>query len=408
MESFSLSEILHNLKEEIHDFFPDPVWIHAEISECRENQSGHCYAELIEKDSRDRITAKIRANIWAMVYGALKPYFESVTGQPLQAGMKVLVQATFEFHEVYGLSLSITDIDPSYTLGDIALKRDKIIRQLTEDGVLDMNKELQLALVPYRVAIISSPTAAGYGDFCNHLQHNRFGYKFRCTLFAAQMQGENTEKSVIAALDNIAEQVENFDVVVIIRGGGATSELSAFDNYNLAYYCTQFPLPILAGIGHQRDLSVVDYVAYKSMKTPTAVADFLIECCMNYEERLNDLRTRAVSAFKVHLDEHQRHLFMLSVRMGQAPQKIFLNCARHLNNTYMKLQMAAHKQVDMHKQSLRALQQRLSLASPDECLSRGYVRIFKNGEWVKNSPTLSKEDQVEIQFEDGTKKAVIK
>ncbi len=408
MESSSLSEILYNLKDEVYCAFPDSFWVRAEVSECRENQSGHCYLELIEKDENERIIAKSRASIWAQVYRLLKPYFEGETGLILQPGMKILVQANFEFHEVYGFSMNITDIEPSFTVGDIALKRDKIIKRLTEEGVVDMNKMLDVPIVPRRIAIVSSGTAAGYGDFMNQLNNNRFGYTFSCTLFTAKMQGEQTTESVIEALDNIASQIDDFDVVAIIRGGGATSELSAFDSYELAYYCTQFPLPILSGIGHQRDVSVIDAVANQSLKTPTAVADFLIDSVRDYEDTLSDLLLRAVRLVQEKIDRQEDLLLQYKMRLVQLPQKIMTLKMRQLDALWLTFQSSVRRSLDAKKQDLLLLQQRIAFCSPDECLSRGYVRVFGKNGWIKSVADLREGDEVKMQFADGEKSATIK
>ena len=263
-QALSLVELNQRIRMTLEQAFPDTYWVRAEMSDVRENgASGHCYLEFIEKDPRSgQLLAKVRGAIWAKTFRLLKPYFEMETGQRFVSGLKVLVRVTVDFHELYGLSLTVVDIDPAYTLGDMARKRLEIIRQLQEEGVFELNKELPLPLLPRRIALISSPTAAGYEDFMNQLTHNRAGYPFYVKLFPALMQGERTEESVIAALDRIYAHQELFDVVALLRGGGATSDLNSFDSYLLAANCAQFPLPILTGIGHERDDTVVDLVAH--------------------------------------------------------------------------------------------------------------------------------------------------
>lgn len=254
IQDISLHELNSMIRETLNDGFPERYWVSAEISEARENYSGHCYLEFAEKDSRSgQIIAKAKGIIWASTFLMLKPYFEEQTGEMFRAGIKVLVQVSIDFHELYGLTLTVHDIDPSYTLGDIARHRAEILRQLSDEGVIDINKELTWAFPPQRIAVISSRTAAGYGDFTNQLKNNTEGYVFYTVLFQAVMQGNQAESSIIAALEKIYEQADNFDGVVIIRGGGATSELSCFDSYLLALHIAQFPLPILTGIGHDRD-----------------------------------------------------------------------------------------------------------------------------------------------------------
>lgn len=266
------------VKESIKNSFNDQIWVIAEIGELNVNRTGHCYIDLVEKDPlSDQIVARARATIWSWQFRFIQPYFTTTTGQDLAAGMKVLVSVNVEYHEVYGLSLNIVDIDPAYTMGDMARKRKEIIDKLTNEGIIDMNKELALPDIPSRIAIISSGTAAGYQDFMNQLQNNNRGYTFYCRLFESTMQGNNSAQSIIQALEQIYNYEDLFDVVVIIRGGGSQMDLSCFDNYELAFHVTQFPIPVLTGIGHEKDESVTDMVANTKLKTPTAVAEFLIE-----------------------------------------------------------------------------------------------------------------------------------
>lgn len=286
-ETISLQELNLMVQFAIRRQLPDSYWITAELNEARVGSGGHCYIEFIEKNEKGNIpVAKARGNIWANNYRILSRKFEEQTGMTISAGLKVMVNVTVEFHELYGYSLNVIDIDPSYTLGDLFMKRQEIIRRLEEEGVIDMNRELDFPLVPQRVAVISSPTAAGYGDFRNQIENNPYNIKFDLTLFPAVMQGEQVEKSIIAALDAIYERADNFDVVVIIRGGGANSDLTGFDSYNLAFHCTQFPLPIVSGIGHERDRTVLDAVANVSVKTPTAAAQYLITAAHDFAEEI--------------------------------------------------------------------------------------------------------------------------
>ena len=247
----SLLELNSRIKSGIRQAFPDIVWVIAEISEVNINQSGHCYLELIEKNElTNQISARVKATIWAFTFRKLQPFFESMTGQHLSPGMKILVMAGVDFHEIYGLSLNIKDIDPTYTLGDTARKRQEIIDRLKAEGVYHLNKELELPLVPQRIAVISSSTAAGLGDFMNQLTNNRYGYGFTIALFHSIMQGEEAEESVVAAMEEIFSSIESFDVVVIIRGGGSQADLDCFNSYWMCYHITQFPIPVITGIGH--------------------------------------------------------------------------------------------------------------------------------------------------------------
>ena len=313
---FTLSELTGAVRDTLEATFPETYWVRAETSDVRVNAaSGHCYLEFIEKNPKtNQLVAKARGSIWAKVFRMLKPYFEMETGQTFTSGLKVLVKVTIEFHELYGFSLNVVDIDPTYTIGDMARKRQEIIRQLQADGVFTLNKELTFPDFPTRIAVITSPTAAGYEDFLNQLLHNQAGYPFYPKLFPALMQGEKTEESVIAALERIDACREYFDVVVIIRGGGATSDLNSFDSYLLAAHCAQFPLPIITGIGHERDDTIVDLVAHTRLKTPTAVAAFLIHCLDQQAATLNDLEERFTQEVRGWLKEESYTLQQIGSR----------------------------------------------------------------------------------------------
>ena len=303
-QPLSLFELNALVRKSVKLCLPDEYWVQAELSDVRTNYSGHCYLEFVQKDPRgNALVAKARGMIWSNIYGMLKPYFERETGQTFTSGIKVLVKVTVDFHELYGYSLTVVDIDPAYTLGDMARRRKEIIRCLEEEGVLTLNKELEMPLLPQRVAVISSATAAGYGDFCNQLLNNSDGLVFYPHLFAAVMQGDKVEASVIAALNAIYKEVDRWDVVVIIRGGGATSDLSGFDTYDLAANCAQFPLPIITGIGHERDDTVIDMVSHTRVKTPTAAAEFLIN---RMRETASDLE-RYISYFHQTIPERIAH-----------------------------------------------------------------------------------------------------
>ena len=279
MKPLSLYELNTLVRRAVERSLPEDYWLQAELSDVRTHSAGHCYVEFVQKDTRgNALLAKARGVIWANVYRLLRPYFERETGQTFAAGIKVLVQVKVEFHELYGYSLTITDIDPTYTVGDMARRRREILLRLEEEGVLTLNKELPMPVLPRRIAVISSPSAAGYGDFCSQLSANPYGFVYETKLFPAVMQGEQVESSVVAALNKINETFDCWDAVVIIRGGGAVSDLAGFDTYWLAYNCAQFPLPIITGIGHERDDTVLDLVAHTRVKTPTAAAEFLINC----------------------------------------------------------------------------------------------------------------------------------
>ena len=336
----SLSELQRQVKGSLEDLFSMPVWVKAEISEMTINRSGHCYLDLVETEvGTDTVIARCRATIWSYTFRMLKPYFETTTGQVFTEGLKVLLQAKVEYHEVYGFSLNIRDIDPVYTLGDMARQRREIILRLEEAGVLEMNKELELPLVPQRIAVISSPTAAGLQDFLNQLHNNPHQFVFYTKLFPAVMQGLEAPRSITAALEQIFQYEDMFDAVVIIRGGGAQIDLACFDHYDLAFNVAQFPLPVITGIGHDKDDTVIDMVAHTRMKTPTAVAEFLISGALQFSQQLGELERHFMDLVNDKLEENQNRLNdaadQLSLLVNQliAKQSNRLDIARiHLAN----------------------------------------------------------------------------
>ncbi len=306
-QKLTLSELNKQIAEVLAGAFPVGVWVIGEISELKENRNGHCYLELIEKQGNE-IVARSRATIWSYTFRMLKPYFETTTGQLFSQGIKILVQVSVEFHPSFGLSLNIRDIDPVYTVGDMALQRNEIINRLKAEGIFDMNRELDLPFVPQKIAVISSATAAGYQDFINQLQNNQQGYKFYTKLFPATMQGVETVPTIISALEKIYRYEDFFDAVVIIRGGGATADLSSFDNYDLAFHVTQFPLPVITGIGHEKDDTIIDLVAHTRLKTPTAVAEFLITGVDRFGIKLREIESRIIQYAREILTEKQNEL----------------------------------------------------------------------------------------------------
>lgn len=308
-EYLTLYKLNNIIKEIISDNVEYSYWIVAEISQLSSNYTGHAYLELVEKDTNsDKIIAKSRATIWASFYRMIKPYFESVTGYEIKAGIKVLINVSVEFHELYGFSLNVIDIDPVYTLGDIEKRKTEILRNLEESGVMLMNKEFEFPLVPQRIAIITSSTAAGYEDFLSQLKSNPYNYVFYTKLFPAIMQGNQAELSIINALEKIFEFENEFDLVVIIRGGGSKTDLSCFDSENLAFNICQFPIPVITGIGHDRDVSIADMVAHTTLKTPTAVAEFLISKLNDFEEILNNQKEMISELVEMKIDAEKRFL----------------------------------------------------------------------------------------------------
>ena len=381
---YSLNNLVHNA---IADALPMRYWVTGELSEVRETAVGHCYIELVQRDEETQeLVAKARGTVWARIYSLLRPYFLEQTGQPFAAGLKVLLQVSVGFHELYGYTLDVCDIEPAYTIGDIARHRQLIIKRLTDEGVIGLNKELDFPQLPQRIAVISSATAAGYGDFCDQLQNNRYGFVFYPRLFPTPMQGNGAEEGIIAALDTIAQEIDNWDVVVIIRGGGATSDLGCFDTYDLANNCAQFPLPIITGIGHLRDESVLDIVAHTSAKTPTAVAELLIHSMLANETLLTDIQSIIATAVAQRMEAEKQRI---EKHLGQIPV---------LTALYMQSQ----------RHRLDLFQQRIEAASPEHILSLGYSITRLNGKAVRDAATLKPGEEVETTVAGGTFTSIIK
>ena len=408
-QALSLYELNGLVKRTIRDRMSETYWVQAELSDVRSNYSGHCYLEFIQKDaSGNNLIAKARGTIWSNIYKMLKPYFEQETGQAFASGIKVLVRVSVDFHELYGYSLTVLDIDPTYTVGDMERKRREILRQLEKEGVIDLNKELEMPVLPQRIAVISSATAAGYGDFCNQLSNNPRGYGFYTELFPAIMQGERVEESIIAALDAIYARLEAFDVVVIIRGGGATSDLSGFDTYELAANCAQFPLPIITGIGHERDDTVIDLIAHTRVKTPTAAAAFLVACMDQVADRLDNLSFRLQQGVRNRLLWEHRRIEGLKQRIPSSAYKRISDAKYGLLAANRDLQMATRQFLSMKKHRLELLQQCLNDALPEKQLARGYSITLKNGKAVKDASALKEGDTLVTLLYKGKVESVIK
>ncbi len=422
-QSFSLYEINKALKEVIKDIFFETVWVHAEISEIHTNANGHCYLELIEKDANNTIIARQKATIWSNNYLMIKPYFEQTTRMELQAGLEILIGCSIEMHENYGLSLNVININPEYTIGKISVEKTKILDMLHQDGVVELNKELFLSEIPQRVAVISSKTAAGYEDFCHHIKHNIYGYKYHIELFEARMQGDETEKSVIEALDRIFEKVENFDIVIIIRGGGATSDLSAFNNYNIAYRVAQFPLPVVCGIGHQRDETVVDIVSFKSVKTPTAAAEFLIEKYREQEDILNRITSDIILYANRYIEQNKFKIQNIAYKITILPGEFIIKESQNLDKQYLYLEnkvknsinmsnqkidfwldsikTKSKKLIDNNLQNILLKEKTIQLLSPQTILKRGYTIVKQQDKFIKSVDKLARNEPFEIIFGDG-------
>lgn len=421
--SLSLVELNMLVRRSVRACLPDEYWVQAELSDVRSNYSGHCYLEFVQKDSKSNaLVAKARGIIWNNVYSRLKPFFERETGQLFVSGIKVLVKVTVDFHELYGYSLTVVDIDPTYTLGDMARRRKEIISRLESEGILTLNKELELPVLAQRIAVISSATAAGYGDFCNQLEHNPYGFVFYPHLFQAVMQGDKVELSIIAALEKIYQTQEKWDVVVIIRGGGATSDLSGFDTYNLAAHCAQFPLPVLTGIGHERDDTVLDVVSHTRVKTPTAAAEFLInhlrgtaealdgyasfinqtipDILQREKERLERCVSRIPSQVEIRLQREVFRQERLFKRMELAWQSRLMR-EEHRLDLSLRIAGALQTRLQREKHRLELFEQRVNAASPDVLLKRGYSITLNNGKAVTDASLLKDGDEIVTRLAKG-------
>ena len=408
-DSLSLVELNALVRRSIRACFPDTYWVQAELSDVRVNSSGHCYLEFVQKDAGgNSLVAKARGIVWANTFFRLKPYFERETGQAFVSGIKVLVKVTVDFHELYGYSLTVTDIDPTYTLGDMARRRREILDRLQREGVLTLNKELELPELLQRIAVISSPTAAGYDDFCNQLSHNAFGFVFYPCLFPAVMQGDKVEQSVISALDRIYGELERWDAVVIIRGGGATSDLSGFDTYNLAANCAQFPLPVITGIGHERDDTVIDMVAHTRVKTPTAAAEFLVNHLRQTAERLEDFACYIRQEVPSRLSHEKERLDNWQARI---PSKVQMRLQKEgfaQERLSERLRVALRVRLQTEKHRLELWSRQIEAASPDRLLKRGYSLTLKNGKAVTDASRLHPGDEVETRLAKGTFRSIVK
>lgn len=449
----SLFEVSLKIQDSLERSFPTRVWIVAEISELKENRSGHCYIELIEKDDEsDQIKAKARAIIWSWSYRMIKPFFETSTNRSLSAGIKVLVLCDIKYHPLYGLSLSIQDIDPTYTIGDVEQQRKIIISRLISDGIFDMNREIGFPLLPKRVAVISSPTAAGYQDFSHQIENNADRYQIIFKLFPAIMQGEKAEDSIIEALNLIHNSIETWDVVAIIRGGGSQVDLGCFDSYLLASNVAQFPLPVITGIGHEKDVTITDMVAYNRLKTPTAVAEFLLDQFSNAEnwiiEAMDNFSEAALEAIRTRKDninrlqnkivplairltnnqtiKLQRELMIskdkasryLSKRSYELDERLNVMGIRlssiidknkvHLSLLSKSYRLRTKKNLLNANDRITQLEKNIESLNPVTILKRGYSITLMDGKTIKSSNELQIGNKIETLFAKGSIESVVK
>lgn len=429
MNALTLYEINSLVRQTLELTLDAEYWVQAEIAELRVNR--HCYLELVQKDARGNgIVAKARAQVWAQVWAFIKPMFEETAGQVLSAGMQVLVKVQVTFHELYGYSLNVTDIDPTYTLGDIARRRQEILQQLKEEGIDTMNKELPLPRLLQRIAVISSASAAGYGDFCNQLNDNQRGLAFKTELFQAVMQGNEVERSVIGALNRIAERLDEWDVVVIIRGGGATSDLQGFDSLLLAENVAQFPLPIITGIGHERDDTVIDMIAHTRVKTPTAAAEYLIHHQAEELDMLEDFSARLTGQINLLLQNETSRLKLLASKIpvlfsnvkAREEMRLHKLSASMANSSIQNLEQAKSKVVLLEQQMglyasrfvqnegrrIELMESKLESASPNRILRLGFSITRVGGKAVKDASDVKDGDEIETTLASGTLRSIVK
>ena len=377
MKQYSLLELCDCIDEALQSKLEETYWVRAEIASLTER--GHCYMELVEKAKNNSIAAKVRATCWSHVYHLLAAYFANETGQMLSVGMQVLLQVEVSFHAVYGLSVNVVGIDPTFTLGDLARQRQQTIQRLQEDGVMDLQRSLKMATLPRRIAVVSASDAAGYGDFCHQLESNSGGFRFHTQLYPAVMQGEQSPASIIRALGKIAERTEEYDVVVIVRGGGASTDLRNFDDYSLALHCANFPLPIIAGVGHTRDVSVVDMVVHTSVKTPTAAAEWLINAMQEQAEKVGELY----------------------VRLQRVAQHAIHKQQNRLEALWQALRFATQRRISKQRNQLELWEKTIGIHSPERIYRMGYSLTTLNGKVVRSIHDVKAGEEMLTHTGDG-------
>lgn len=421
-EHIRLSQLTTLIGDAITVHLSPSYWIVADVVELRENYSGHCYLNLAEKDE-DKVLAQCRASIWKPTYRMLKPYFESTTGQAFTSGVRVKIKVAVSFHNVYGLNLTVQDIDPTFTVGELTVRRQQILQMLENDGVVDMNKALELPVAPQRIAVISSPTAAGYEDFIEQLKQNPYDYAFDAKLFPAVMQGDGAEASLVSAMEQVFDRIDEFDVVVIIRGGGSALDLACFDNYNIAFYLTQMPVPVIVGIGHERDETVLDLIAHTALKTPTAVAAYLVDLLQNVERQVDEISERLQMSVHQIVLRQKQNLYNMTSGLPALLAQDLASKKMLLQNTVFRLSESIKEYLDSEKNTVNPFTSRLQLglndslhrhhkrldraelvsvmADPKLLLRKGYSITIKDGKVVKSLAELKKGDVLTTHLDDG-------
>ena len=403
----SLSELQRRIKLSVEESFPLPLWVGAEISELKVNYSGHCYLELVEKGDSDGVPrAQARATIWRSRFPQIAATFLAVTGQQLAAGTKILARVTVGYHEIYGFSLNITDIDPSYTLGDMELRRQQTIARLRDEGVWDMNRELEMPPLVQRLAVVSSANAAGYQDFCNELRAG--GYAFRTTLFEAVMQGAAAEDSIVAALERVAEAADDFDAVVIIRGGGSASDLNCFNAYRLAAHVAQFPLPVLTGIGHDKDVSVTDMVAHTPLKTPTAVAAWLTDRMAQVEAAVERAALQLGDTVAAAMRRHEVLLERIAGELRRCSSEYASRRRTSLDNMRQMLTMLTDNIFARERMRLDSVGELTASRSPKRIMKLGFSVVRAGGRAVTSASDVAAGSEISVELYDGRIDATVK
>ena len=404
---YSLLELNRLVRATIEDTLCEQYWLEAEIGQIGEN-NGHCYLEFIQKiEGHNTPVARAKAKCWRNVWGSVRPYFEHTTGQTLTLGMKVLVLVHPDFHEAFGFSWIVDDIDPRFTLGDMARRRQEIIRQLKAEGVFDLNRELPLPLFTQRIAVISSSTAAGYGDFCRQLEENKRGFRFSVTLYESLMQGEGVERSIISALDKINAHIDDYDCVVIIRGGGATSDMSGFDSLLLAENVANFPLPVITGIGHDRDECILDMVSHTRVKTPTAAAAFLIDRLEQVARRIDDAADRITSYVQHRMEIEKMRLSRAAERIPILFSLVKSKQENKMEALNQRIASAVQRLIDRRRHTLDILEQRTKSLDPTLLLQRGYSITLVNGHALRSPSAVKSGDIIVTRLADGTVKSTV-
>ena len=404
---FSLLELNRLVRATIEDTLCEQYWLEAEIGQIGEN-NGHCYLEFIQKvEGHNTPVARAKAKCWRNVWGSVRPYFEHTTGQTLTLGMKVLVLVHPDFHEAFGFSWIVDDIDPRFTLGDMARRRQEIIRQLKAEGVFDLNRELPLPLFTQRIAVISSSTAAGYGDFCRQLEENKRGFRFSVTLYESLMQGEGVERGIISALDKINAHIDDYDCVVIIRGGGATSDMSGFDSLLLAENVANFPLPVITGIGHDRDECILDMVSHTRVKTPTAAAAFLIDRLEQVARHIDDAADRITSYVQHRMEIEKMRLSRAAERIPILFSLVKSKQENKLETLNQRIASAVQRLIDRRRHTLDILEQRTKSLDPTLLLQRGYSITLVNGHALRSPSAVKPGDVIVTRLADGTVKSTV-